>query len=78
MEPDGELHIADWGTPSNPLMRFVFLSVQLLDGFDTTRDSVDGALPELLRQAGFGRAEETAYFDTPLGTIRLFRAHVSS
>ena len=77
LEPDGELHIADWGTPSNPLMRCAFLAVQLLDGFDTTRDSVNGALPELLRQAGFGRVEETACFDTPLGTIRLLRASVT-
>ena len=74
LKPGGELHIADWGKPSNALMRALFFTVQLLDGFETTRDSVTGALPELLRAAGNDRVEETAKFDTPLGTIRLFRA----
>lgn len=70
----GELHIADWGKPSSVPMRVLFLTVQLLDGFETTRDSVAAALPELLRAAGFECVEETAHFDTLLGTLRLFRA----
>ncbi len=74
LRPGGELHIADWGKPSNALTRALFLAVQLLDGFETTRDSATGALPGLLRDAGYGRVEETARFDTPLGTVRLFRA----
>lgn len=74
LAPDGSLHVADWGKPSNALMRTLFLTVQLLDGFETTRDSVVGALPELLGAAGYERVENTAKFDSPLGTIRLFRA----
>lgn len=74
LAPGGSLHVADWGRPSNALLRTMFLTVQLLDGFETTRDSVTGAMPELLRTAGFNRVEETAKFDTPLGTMRLFRA----
>lgn len=74
LKPGGELHVADWGKPSNALMRALFLGVQLLDGFETTRDSVAGALPGLLRAAGFERVEETAKFDTPLGTMRLMKA----
>ena len=74
LKPGGELHIADWGKPSNALMRALFLGVQLLDGFETTRDSVTGALPGLLRGAGYEGVEETAKFDTPLGTMRLMRA----
>ena len=74
LAPKGSLHVADWGRPSNVLLRMMFLAVQLLDGFETTRDSASGALPELLRAAGFGRVAETAKFDTPLGTMRLFRA----
>jgi len=46
----------------------------LLDGFETTRESVAGALPGLPRAAGFEGVEETAKFDTPLGTMRLMRA----
>ena len=55
-------------------MRAVFFMVQLLDGFETTQDSVIGVLPELLRAAGYDRVEDTAKFDTPLGTMRLLRA----
>jgi ubiquinone/menaquinone biosynthesis C-methylase UbiE len=74
LKPGGELHIADWGRPSSPLMRALFLGVQLLDGFETTRDAVAGALPGLLRAAGYEGIEETAKFDTPLGTMRVLRA----
>lgn len=74
LAPKGSLHIADWGRPSNTLMRALFFTVRLLDGFETTRDSVVGALPELLRITGYDPVEDTAKFDTPLGTMRLFRA----
>ncbi len=70
----GSLHVADWGKPSNPLLRTLFFAVQLLDGFETTRDSVTGALPDLMRATGYHRVEETANFAAPLGTMRLFRA----
>jgi ubiquinone/menaquinone biosynthesis C-methylase UbiE len=74
LAPNGSLHVADWGKPSNALMRALFYTVQLLDGFETTQDSVAGALPDLVRGAGFSRVEETASFATPAGTMRLFRA----
>jgi len=74
LAPKGSLHVADWGKPSNALMRALFFMVQLLDGFETTRDSVIGALPELLSAGGYDRVEDTAKFDAPLGTMRLFRA----
>jgi ubiquinone/menaquinone biosynthesis C-methylase UbiE len=70
----GSLHVADWGKPSNAMLRALFFTVQLLDGFETTRDSVAGSLPEYLRAAGYDRVEDTAKFDTPLGTMRLLRA----
>lgn len=38
------------------------------------RDSVTGALAGMLRAAGHEGVEETAKFDTPLGTMRLMRA----
>ena len=49
----GELHVADWGRPGNLLLRGAFLLVQLLDGFENTRDNVSGALPRLIEEAGF-------------------------
>ncbi|MBP6508155.1 MAG: class I SAM-dependent methyltransferase [Opitutaceae bacterium] len=74
LEPGGELHIADWGRPGDPLMRAAFLSVQFLDGFKTTRDSVAGRLPELIAQAGFVGVEETKRMATPCGSLSLYRA----
>jgi len=73
LRPGGTLHVADWGKPSNLLMRFAFLVVQLLDGFETTQDSVTGILPQLMSEEGFVNPKCTMSFSTMLGTIRLFR-----
>ena len=74
LAPAGQLHISDWGRPSNIMMRWLFYLVQLLDGFATTQDSVDGQLPVLMRDAGAEEVHEHACFDTVLGTLRLFQA----
>jgi ubiquinone/menaquinone biosynthesis C-methylase UbiE len=70
----GELVVADWGKPHDPVMRAAFLAVQLLDGFATTGDSVRGALPALMFEAGFGAVAEIHRARTPLGTLSLYRA----
>ena len=72
--PGGELHISDWGRPSSALMRGLFFIVQLLDGFTTTRDSVEGRLPQLIEETGVRLFREITHFDTVLGTLRQFRA----
>jgi hypothetical protein len=48
--------------------------VQLLDGFETTEDSVRGRLPSLMREAGFTEVAETHRERTVFGTLSLFRA----
>ncbi len=53
LKPGGQLHIADFGIPSNPLTAFLFFFLRMLDGFDATRDNVRGTIPELMRDAGF-------------------------
>jgi len=73
LKPTGELHIADWGRPQNFLMRGAFLVVQLLDGFETTGDSVQGKLLHYMEQAGFKNAGETKRFATLFGTVCLYR-----
>jgi hypothetical protein len=52
----------------------MFFIVQLLDGFDTTRDSVEGNLPNLMKEAGFADVENSRFVPTFLGTVRLFQA----
>lgn len=74
LAPGGELHVSDWGRPSNLLMRGLFLIVQLLDGFATTRDSVEGRLPQLIEDTGVRLFREITHFNTVLGTLRQFRA----
>ncbi len=74
LKPSGELHIADWGKPSNILLRGAFLVVQLLDGFQTTADSVEGSLPSFIDEAGFEGTSETRRFVTMLGSICLYKA----
>jgi len=74
LKPGGRLHIADWGKPSSFVQRVLFIVVQLLDGFETTQDSVENTLPKLIKDSGFTHIANKQFFPTPLGTIRLFQA----
>ena len=74
LRPGGTLHIADWGQAQNLLMRAAFFWVQLLDGFETTADSVGGRLIALLVEAGFANVRETHHEMTLLGTLSLYEA----
>lgn len=74
MPSNGEVHISDWGRPSNSLMRGLFYFVQLLDGFATTDDNVRGRLVEYIEQSGARQYQEHTTFNTMLGTLRLIRA----
>ncbi len=74
LKPDGELHIADWGSPANLLMKFASRGIELLDGAETTADNFNGFLPFLVSEAGFLETTETHLFNTLFGTIRLLKA----
>ena len=55
----GELHVADWGEPADPVMSAAFLSIRLLDGFENTAENVHGELPRIFEEAGLVDAEQT-------------------
>ncbi len=74
LKKDGEFHIADWGLPSNYLMKVASRGIELLDGAETTGDNFKGLLPSLVSEAGFRETEETQYFNSLFGTIRLLKA----
>jgi ubiquinone/menaquinone biosynthesis C-methylase UbiE len=74
MKPGAQLHVADWGLPDNRLMRALFLSIQLLDGFTNTRDNVAGRLVGLFQQAGFEQVTQRSSFSTVYGTMALYSA----
>ncbi|MGK9250744.1 class I SAM-dependent methyltransferase [Paenibacillus humicus] len=74
LKPQGELHIADWGKAQNRLMRIAFFSIQILDGFKTTADNVNGLIPQIIDKAGFAKSKETDRFMTVYGTLSLYKA----
>jgi ubiquinone/menaquinone biosynthesis C-methylase UbiE len=74
----GQLHVADWGRPSDPAMSVAFLGIRLLDGFENTADNVHGELPRIFEEAGLESAEETDRLRTVVGTIALYRARRKS
>lgn len=74
LKPGAELHVADWGRPSSPLMRALFLAVQWLDGFANTQDNVEGRVVEVMQSAGFSEVSERETFSTVFGTLTLYSA----
>ena len=72
--PDGELHVADYGLQRTALMRKLFRIVGAGDGYENTEPNARGVLPELMKEVGFRRVEETAVIPTPTGSISLYRA----
>ena len=74
LRPGGRLHVADWGKPSDPLMRALFTTVRAFDGFAVTAENARGALPELFESAGLERARVQEQLRTPLGTLAIYGA----
>ncbi len=74
LKSDGELHIADGGKSANPLMKLGSRFIQVLDGSETTKENFEGRLPHMVVQEGFVEVEETDFFNSLFGTIRLLKA----
>ncbi len=74
LKPGGALHVADWGKAQNVFMRGAFFLVQMLDGFATTTENVQGKLPDYFRDSGFANVRETQRYMTIFGTLSLYAA----
>ena len=74
LKPNGNLIIGDWGKAKSKLMRFLFYIVQILDGFKTTNDNVNGLLPKFMEQAGFKNVTEKDFINTRIGTYSYYKA----
>jgi SAM-dependent methyltransferase len=74
LRPGGELHVADWGPPQDPLMRVASWQIRLLDGREPTEAVIAGALPDLFEAGGLREATITDRFRTAFGTLALYRA----
>ncbi|HUP99564.1 MAG TPA: methyltransferase domain-containing protein [Aeromicrobium sp.] len=74
LRPGGQLVLADWAKPQDPVMSAAFLGLQLLDGFGTTGDNRDGMIPRLIVDAGFGEPSRLRRIRTVLGTFEVLLA----
>ena len=77
LKPGGELHVADFGPPQNPLMWVVSRGIRLLDGSDRTEINLNGGLPDLIRAAGFSPVAESWRTMTPFGTLVVLEARAA-
>ena len=74
LKTGGELLICDFGKAKNKLMRLGYGLVQLIDGFETTRDNVEGKIPGFISEAGFREVREADFINTSLGTFSYYKA----
>jgi len=74
IKPGDRLVVGDWGRPTGPLMRLLFYPIQWLDGFETTRDNVDGRLPAMIQDAGFENVQTVELINTVFGMLVLYSA----
>lgn len=72
--PGGTLHIADFGRPANGAMGLLFYLVQVLDGFESTRDHRRGLLSQFVEEAGFEKVEVWSRMSLVGGTVEFLSA----
>mgnify|MGYP002777113087 CR=1 FL=1 len=77
LKPGGQLIVGDWGKAQNIFMRFSFFIVQLVDGFKTTSDNVEGKLPSFIQSTGFINFSTVKSINTALGTFSFYIANKS-
>jgi ubiquinone/menaquinone biosynthesis C-methylase UbiE len=73
LRPGGELHLADFGPPGDPLMWGLSRLVRYGDGSSTV-DNFAGALPEILRAAGLRCDGERERMRTGFGALCFYKA----
>jgi ubiquinone/menaquinone biosynthesis C-methylase UbiE len=66
----GELHIADFGRPHNAYTRAVSLLVR---HFEQAAANIAGALPDMLRAAGFEQVKAPVHYTTTFGSVSLYQ-----
>lgn len=74
LRPGGELHVADWGPPGGPLTSALFLVVRLFDGFEETRDNVEGGLPGIFEGGSLTEVHERGRLRVLFGVLAFYSA----
>lgn len=70
----GAFHLLDFGLPHNKIMKLFSKSIQLIDGYERTKDNLEGQMPRLFKEADFAKIEETYISGTIAGTVRVYRS----
>ncbi|MGY0035834.1 hypothetical protein [Pedobacter sp. NJ-S-72] len=70
----GTFSIGDWEKAKSIRMRLAFYLVQIVDGFKTTADNLNGLLPSYMSSAGFKNVTETGFINTKLGSYCYYQA----
>lgn len=71
---NSSLHIADFGKPANLYAKLAFSIFRRFDGEENTRVNARGLLSKFISEAGFKNVQQTAYFNTAVGTVVLLKA----
>jgi len=77
LRPGGDLHVADFGPPEGFYARAVSSLFRHFDGAERTVDNLEGRLPLLVAEAGFGEVRKTGHAATPFGTLVYLSARVA-
>lgn len=56
-------------------MRILFYIVQILDGFKTTKDNVNGLMPDYMIKMGFKNVLELSYINTKIGSYCYYKGN---
>ena len=68
----GELHVADWGEPADPVMSAAFLSIRLRTAPRTRPTTSTASCLRIFEEAGLVDAEQTDRLRTVFGTLALY------
>ncbi len=74
LRPGGQLHVADFTRPADPLQRLASAQVRVFDGIERTRQNFTGRLPDLFAAAGLREVTEHRRLRTGMGTLALLSA----
>lgn len=69
LKDEAPVHILDWSKPTNKLMRLLFFSIQILDGFETTKDNINGSMMVYMSVSNFKDINFHSPFNTVFGTL---------
>jgi ubiquinone/menaquinone biosynthesis C-methylase UbiE len=74
LRPDGRLHVLDLGPQEKAIFALLSRGIAWLHGATRLRDNWQGRLPDLMREAGFARAQELGRSLTVFGSVSFYEA----